>query len=109
MKTNETKHLSAMMMTCEQAHFAHWQTIKPQAENEFRGLLLMLDWIKDMKLKNAITTEQARIHIDIHKNTMRTRLMSLPDVSMTDAEHIINSAIDSIRKDIYDKLDWVII
>jgi hypothetical protein len=40
---------------------------------------------------------------------MRTRLMAIPGISMIDAEHIINCAIDSIRKDVYEKTDWVII
>ncbi len=69
----------------------------------------MLEWINKMNRQNEMSTEQARIHIDIQKNTMRTRLMTLPNISMMDAEHIINTAIDSIRKKLYEQMDWVII
>ena len=56
-----------------------------------------------------MTTEQARVYIDIHKNTMRTRLMTLPNITIIDAEHIINTGIDSIRKELYSQMEWVII
>ena len=70
---------------------------------------MMLDWINKMNDQKEMTTEQARIHIDIQKNTMRTRLMALPAITMIDAEHIINTAIDSIRPKLYEQMDWVII
>lgn len=69
----------------------------------------MLFWLDEMKHSGEMDTEQARIHIDIQKTTMRTRLMALPGISVVEAEHIINDAIDSIRKEIYDNLEWVII
>jgi hypothetical protein len=69
----------------------------------------MLEWVRKMQKDSQMSTELARIHIDIQKNTMRTRLMALPEITMVDAEHIINGGIDSIRKDLYEKMEWVII
>jgi hypothetical protein len=109
MNTNQTKYLQTMLNACNQAQFTHWPTIKPHAENEFNSLLQILDWLGEMRKKEEMSTEQARIYIDIQKNTMRTRLMTLPHVTMVDAEHIINTGIDSIRKDLYTKMEWVII
>lgn len=109
MNTLHSHFLATMVNACEQAQFAHWQQVKPHAENEFNSLLQIIEWLWEMRKKNEMSTEQARIHIDIQKNTMRTRLMTLPLVSMVEAEQIINTAIDSIRKDLYAKTDWVII
>jgi hypothetical protein len=104
-----SEQLTTMLKSCESVGFLQWNEIKPHAENEFKSLLLTLSWLQEMKGKQNITTEQARIHIDIQKNTMRTRLMALPNVSMLDAEHIINTGIDSVRKSIYSNMDWLII
>jgi len=109
MNTSQTQYLSAMLDACNKAKFNNWNTIKPHAENEFNSLLQVLLWLAKMRQNDEITTEQARIHVDIQKNTMRTRLMTLPSVTMVDAEHIINTAIDSIRTDFYTQMDWVII
>jgi hypothetical protein len=98
-----------MLDACEETAVNAWHLVKPYAEIEFTGLLHMIDWLHRMKQQSKLTTEEARIHIDIQKATMRTRLMAIPGISMTDAERIINCAVDSIRKDVYDKTNWVII
>jgi hypothetical protein len=109
MKELSSSYLSTIITACEKSGFTQWDIIKPHAENEFKSLLLMLTWVNDMRQKQEMNIEQARIHIDIQKTTMRTRLMALPDVGMLNAEHIINTGIDSVRKDIYKQMDWVII
>jgi len=101
--------LNKIMNACNQAHFDQWKAMSTYAENEFRSLLLLIDWIGEMRLKNIITIEEARIHIDIQKNTMRTRLMALPQINMLEADHIINTGIDGIRKELYETMEWVII
>ena len=109
MHTTQAQYLLAMLDACNKAQFSNWNTIKPHAENEFNSLLQILLWLAKKRQNDEITTEQARIHVDIQKNTMRTRLMTLHSVSMVEAEHIINTAIDSIRTDFYTEMDWVII
>lgn len=109
MNTTQAQYLSTMLDACDKADFAYWHNIKPHAETEFNSLLQILLWLARQRQNNEITTEQARIHVDIQKNTMRTRLMTLHSISMVEAEHIINTAIDSIRADFYTQMDWVII
>lgn len=69
----------------------------------------MLYWLDTMQKTAEMNTEQARIHVDIQKTTMRTRLMALPDLNVVETEHLINEAIDSIRKEVYKDLNWIII
>ena len=108
-KPNTGQMYKTMLAKCEQLQINDWARLKPLIAGEFESFLLMLKWIKEMRVNNEISIEQARIHIDIQKNTMRTRLMALPAISMVDAEHIINIGIDSIRKKLYEQMDWVII
>jgi predicted DNA-binding protein (UPF0251 family) len=109
MKPTQQKYLKKMVDSCESSRIVFWPEIKQYAEHEFKSLLLMIDWLEQMKLQEEMSTEQARIHVDIQKNTMRTRLMALPGIDMIIAEKIINSAVDSIRKELYNEADWVII
>jgi hypothetical protein len=75
---------------------------------EFSSLLSTVAWVQKMKSVGLLNQEEARIHIDIQKTTMRTRLMALPAMSMVASERLINTAIDSIRKPVYDEIHWVI-
>jgi hypothetical protein len=109
MNHTQAQYLSTMVNACSKAQFNNWDSTRPHAENEFNSLLQILLWLAEMRKSNEMTTEQARIRVDIQKNTMRTRLMTLPSVGMVDAEHIINTGIDSIRTDFYTHMDWVII
>ncbi len=109
MEATQTILIQQMTNACEKMSISHWESIKPYAEHEFKGLLMKLEWINQMKRQKEMTTEQARVYIDIHKNTMRTRLMTLPNITIIDAEHIINTGIDSIRKELYSQMEWVII
>lgn len=99
----------AMLGACEQVQIKNWNIVKPLVSSELSSFILMLTWIKEMKLKNEMNAEQARIHIDIQKNTTRTRLMALPEINMIQADQLLNQSIDAIRKDIYEYLGWVII
>lgn len=105
----QNQYIPVMIDACKKSNFKHWNSIEAHAENEFRSLVLMLKWLNEMRTNKEMTTEEARIHIDIQKNTMRTRLMALPNITMVESEHIINKAIDSIRPDLYAQMDWIII
>lgn len=98
-----------MLEISENLQINNWNQIKPRVSNELDSFILMLEWLKDMKENREISAEQARIHIDIQKNTMRTRLMAMPGIDMLTAENLLNRSIDGIRKEIYDYLGWVVV
>ncbi len=80
-----------------------------QIKAELESLLLMLIWLNDMMEKKELSIEEARIHVDIQKNTMRTRLMTLRGMSLLESEHLINAAVDAVRPEIYSEVKNVII
>lgn len=99
----------SMVTACENMQLRNWNELKARINNELQSFTLMLKWLKDMREKGEIGPEQARIHIDIQRNTMRTRLMAMPGMDMLMAENLLNVAIDAVRKDIYDYLGWVVV
>lgn len=98
-----------MIAQCEAFKLNDWDHLKPLLAAELDSFILMLKWIKQMKDMNEITLEQARIHIDIQRNTMRTRLTALPGMDLLKVEHVLNQCIDSIRMDIYSYVGWVLV
>lgn len=98
-----------MLAACEEQKIMDWNNIKPRISNELQSFTLMVKWLKEMQVKGEMDTEQARIHIDIQRNTMRTRLMAMPGIDMRTAEQILNRSIDAVRKEIFEYLGWVVV
>jgi hypothetical protein len=107
MINDRKSYMSCMISACEQKNILNWEVVRPHAENEFLGLLLMLEWVGKKQKDIHMSTELARIYIDMQKNTMRNRLMSLAGLTLKDAESIIARAVDSIRKDFYEKTEGI--
>ena len=108
-KPDSTQMHKKMIEQCEAFKLDDWDHIKPLLAAELDSFILMLKWIKQMKDMNEISLEQARIHIDIQRNTMRTRLTVLPGMDLLKVEHILNQCIDVIRIDIYAYVGWVLV
>lgn len=98
-----------MIQVCDELNINNWPVLKPRVVNEIQSFTLMIRWLKEMREKGEMDAEQARIHIDIQKTTMRTRLMAMPGIEMRVAENILNASIDAVRKDIYEYLGWVVV
>lgn len=98
-----------MMLTFEQQDIENKKMLSPIIHNELNSFVLMLLWIKDMQEKSEMDAAQARIHLDIQRHTMRTRLMSFPGISVQRADSLLNQCVDVIRKDIFDYLGWVVL
>lgn len=107
MKKNRDLLLQKMLASGNNRKYS--ENVIQQIKVEFESLLLMLAWLNEMMDKKELSVEEARIHIDIQKNTMRTRLMGLPGISLLEAEHLINEGVDAIRSEIYSEVRNVII
>lgn len=100
--------LNKMVQVFEKLEVDNKEMLAPMVRNELNSFVLMLLWIKDMQQSSEMDTTQARIHIDIQRHTMRTRLMSFPGITLHGAEDILNQCIDVVRKDIFDYLGWIV-
>jgi hypothetical protein len=108
-KPDASQMYEKMLAQCESYQLNDWTRLKPLLAAELEGFILMLKWIKQMQEMNEITIDQARIHVDIQRNTMRTRIAALPGMDLLRVEGVLNKCIDSIRTDIYNYLGWVLL
>lgn len=106
---DQNTYLNLMLQASNTRNLEGWGRFKPTIENELLCLLLMLEWLVKMRSTGEMNTEQALIHIDIQKNTMRMRLISILDFSVEEADNTINNAIDCVRKELCTKMDWNIL
>ena len=67
------------------------------ATSSFKTLAQSLVDIEEMRLNGSITEEQARLLLDMHKNTVKITLLSEEIIGIVTAEEAINAAIDSVR------------
>jgi hypothetical protein len=108
-KPPSKKMFVAMVDACENLKVDNWSDIKLFVINEMKSLVTMIEWLKKMKQYDGMDAERARVHMDIIRNTMRIRLITLPGVDIILAERIMNTCYDSIRKMAFDYLGWIVI
>lgn len=87
----------------------HWKEARPFAENEVKAFAENVKLIAKLKLENKINEEQARLYIDIQKNSMRIVLLSIEGLGLLAVEAAINAAIDVIKGTVNTALGWSIL
>ncbi|MEI6265466.1 MAG: hypothetical protein WCP74_10180 [Sphingobacteriia bacterium] len=88
---------------------SHWKEVKPYAEKEVNSFAENIKLIAELKMKGKITEEQARLYIDIQKNSMRIVLLTIEGLGILAVEAAINAAIDVIRSTVNTALGWRIL
>lgn len=89
--------LKQMLDGAKNSLASKWPVIKDLATSSFKTLAHSLIDIEEMKLDGTITEEQARLLLDMHKNTTKIVLLSVEVVGIVAAEEAINAALDSIK------------
>lgn len=74
-----------------------WPAVKDLATSSFKTLAQSLVDIEQMRLDGTISEEQARLLLDLHKNTVKITLLSEEIIGIVAAEEAINAALDSVR------------
>ena len=74
-----------------------WPAVKDLATSSFKTLAQSLVDIEQMRLDGTISEEQARLLLDLHRNTVKITLLSEEIIGIVAAEEAINAAIDSVR------------
>lgn len=87
----------------------HWKEIRPYAEQEFKAYARNISLMGKLKLKNAITEEQAKYYLDIQKSSIRMVLLTIQGLGIVAVEHAINSAINVVRDIVNKTIGWAII
>jgi hypothetical protein len=70
-----------------------WPSVKDFAETEFKHLAETLALIVRLKAEGKITEAQAKLHLDIQKNTTRMVLLTAEGLALLPVEAAINAAL----------------
>ena len=86
-----------------------WKKVKPLAELQLKSIIHNLEQIAELKLQGKITEDQARLHLMIQKESIRTILLSFEGIGIVTAEEAINSALSSVRTIVNKAIGWKIL
>lgn len=87
----------------------HWPAIKDLATSQFKQLAQNAADIEMMKAKGTITKEQAKLLLDMQKNTLKTILLAQEGLGLLATEAAINAAIDVVSGTINKAIGWTIL
>ena len=86
-----------------------WKKVKPLAELQLKSIIHNLEQIAELKLQGKITEEQARLHLTIQKESIRTILLSFEGIGIVTAEEAINSALSAVKTIVNKAIGWKIL
>jgi len=86
-----------------------WPEAKDYAESEFKKMGESLLFIEKQRAAGQMTEEQARLHMDIQKNTSRTVLLTLEGLGILAVEEAINAALAVIRDAVNSALGFALL
>ena len=86
-----------------------WPSVKDFAEAEFKHLAETLALIIRLKAEGKITEDQAKLHLDIQKNTTRMVLLTAEGLSLLIVETAINAALKVVRDTINTAIGFALI
>lgn len=101
-----TKLVTDMLSAARGVFEEKWPDVKDYAEAEFKKIGECLLMIESLKLQGKITEEQARLHLEIQKNSARTVLLTLEGLHILLVEEAINAALKIIRDAVNTALGW---
>lgn len=87
----------------------HWKEAKPFAEQQFKSFSQNIQLIADLKLRGEITEEQAKLHLNIQRNSIQIVLLTIEGLGILAVEAAINAAIDVVKKSVNTAIGWTIL
>ena len=94
---NVSEVLSNMLTAAEGIFDQICPQVKDFAETEFEKLAKTLAQITKLKLTNQITEGEARILLDMQKNTARTVMLALEGMGLILVEQAVNAALQVVK------------
>ena len=86
-----------------------WPEIKEYGESETKKLAQTLVMIEALLASGKINQEQASLHLEIQKNSMRTVLLTLEGMGVLAVETAINAALDAVKQTVNTSVGFTLI
>lgn len=106
MSINVEDLVEKMLASAKTVIIGHWKEARPYAEQQFKSFGDCLQMIASLKAKDQIDEEQARLHIEIQKSSIRVVLLTIQGLGVLAVEAAINAAIDVIKSTVNSALGW---
>ena len=101
--------LDEMSTAVQKVLKSKWKKVKPLAELQLKSIIHNLEQIAELKIQGKITEEQARLHLTIQKESIRTILLSFEGIGIVTAEEAINSALSAVKTIVNKAIGWKIL
>ena len=101
--------LDEMSTAVQKVLKSKWKKVKPLAELQLKNIIHNLEQIAELKIQGKITEEQARLHLTIQKESIRTLLLSIEGIGILTAEEAINSALNAVKTIVNKAIGWKIL
>jgi hypothetical protein len=89
--------LGAMLGAAKSVLSDKWPELKDYTETELRGIAEGIALIATLHADGSITEEQARILLEMKKNTARNVMLTIEGLGVLAAEQAINAALGVVR------------
>jgi hypothetical protein len=96
-KLNFTTIFGEMVAAARTTLEENWPTVSDIASSSFKTLAQALVDIEQMKNEGSISDEQAKLLLNMHKNTAKIVLLSVKVIDLVKAEAVINAALNAIK------------
>lgn len=87
----------------------HFKEAKPFAEMAFQQLAQNLAMITELKVTNKINEEQAQLHFEIYKSSVRITLLTIEGLGLLAVEDTINAALNIVKDVVNTAIGFAII
>jgi transcription initiation factor IIE alpha subunit len=105
-KINLPDILNEMSEVSKKILKSNWKKVRPMAELQLKSILHNLEQIAELKIKGKITEEQAKLHLKIQKESIRTILLSFEGIGIVAAEQVINESLAVIKNTANKYIGW---
>lgn len=86
-----------------------WPDIQEYAQAEANKLAQALVMIETLKLSGKINESQARLHLEIQKNSTRTVFLTLEGLGILVVEEAVNSALAVVKEAVNSALGFALV
>lgn len=109
MAINVDELLGDMLGAAKDVLSEKWPDIEDYAETELKGIAEGIALIEKLHISGSISDEQAKLLLDMKKNTAKIVLLSMEGLGLLAVEQAINAALDVVRETVNESLDFTLL
>ncbi|MGH1362768.1 MAG: hypothetical protein ACRBF0_04370 [Calditrichia bacterium] len=103
---NTTEILKQMTGAAKVSFGDKWPEIKSYAESELKKLAETMSMIQKLSMSDSITPKQAKLLLEIQKNTARTVMLTMEGLGILTVEKALDNAFAVVKAPINTLLGW---